>query len=305
MTLQRSGPDQAEIADQTSKEAALMWLKDAPLFIDTANLARVYDAVVRPVYKEDAPVTIKLTDAIKKELQGKLDGKATAGVAPWIDYILKMGVEVSASGQTTSGSTNTEETTITLYPISTPQRQLEQLAIWYFFNHPDHLLVGGAEQSEHWQRDGLAERSPRSLVFVDLPKGTKLIPMAAELQNGCVETFFDKLHAKNGENPPKEFLHDKEQDYWNWFDRNFDAQRSIELIEKASTDNKSRIEWIDFRAPISDKCSPIHLHMVGGGEYSTGVFAYHLVRRTLGHGSRIVGSLKDGPAINVLAVYEK
>jgi hypothetical protein len=49
----------------------------------------------------------------------------------------------------------------------------------------------------------------------------------------------------------------------------------------------------------------MHLHIEVAGKYNTGTFAYRLIRRGEGHGIRIVGSLRDGPDVNVLALYEK
>jgi hypothetical protein len=92
--------------------------------------------------------------------------------------------------------------------------------------------------------------------------------------------------------------------YWSWFNKNFDTAQSIDLAEKAATQN-GRVEWIDFRVPLNDAPATMHLHIEPRGEYNTGTFAYRLVRRAFTHGIRIVGTLKDGPNINVLAIYEK
>jgi hypothetical protein len=49
----------------------------------------------------------------------------------------------------------------------------------------------------------------------------------------------------------------------------------------------------------------MHLHIDVAGKYNAGTFAYRLIRRGEGHGMRVVGSLRDGPDVNVLALYEK
>lgn len=77
----------------------LLWVKDAPLFIDEDTLARFYDAVVRPAFKENTPLKIKISEAQKKELEGKLGGKAKFGLSAWISHILGAEVEVSAEGK--------------------------------------------------------------------------------------------------------------------------------------------------------------------------------------------------------------
>lgn len=61
--------------DQPELPSALTWLNDAPLFIDEKNLARFYDAVVRPPYKETGPRTIKVSEAHKRDIELKIGGK--------------------------------------------------------------------------------------------------------------------------------------------------------------------------------------------------------------------------------------
>jgi hypothetical protein len=62
---------------------------------------------------------------------------------------------------------------------------------------------------------------------------------------------------------------------------------------------------VDFRVPIGEIPNTMHLHIEVAGKYNTGTFGYRLIRRGEGHGLRIVGSLRDGPDVNVLALYEK
>jgi hypothetical protein len=44
---------------------------------------------------------------------------------------------------------------------------------------------------------------------------------------------------------------------------------------------------------------------VAHGDYDTGVFAYNFVKRGFSHGLRLVGTLKAGTDVNVLAIFEK
>lgn len=281
---------------------ALMWVKDAPLFIDSNNLAQLYDAVVRPPYKEDAPVTLKVSESQKKDLEKKFGGKVGLHVPAWLSAILSGGVDVTGEVQSGSSSGEASETTYVLDPISTPHRQLEQLTIYYVLSQPNRLLAGGPDAPLDWQRNGTSTQVPRALAFVDLPVGTKMIPMAAEFKDGKFVTFFDQLHAKSGEKPPA-YDHEKRHEYWAWFDRNYDAGTCVDAIEKASTLN-GRIEWIDFRIPLNGRVDTMHIHIEAAGAYNTGTFAYRLIRRALGHGIRLVGSLKDGPDLNIMAIYE-
>jgi hypothetical protein len=152
-------------------------------------------------------------------------------------------------------------------------------------------------------RDGKSLEVPRALACLDLPKGTKFVPMAAEFENGKVVTLFDKLRDASGGAPPT-FEREKKQEYWRWFTTNFDARQCVNVIEEASNGN-GKIEWIDFRVPLNESGEVMHVHLEPRGRYFTGALAYMIVRRALGHGLRLVGTLKDGPDVNVMALYEK
>jgi hypothetical protein len=297
----------AEIAAKNEQKLeipqAFMWVKDAPLFIDGVNLERFYDAVVRPPFKEGTPLKIKVSSTQKKELEAKFGGKAKIGLPAWLAPLFAAGAEVSGDVKKSNAQGESKEQEITLHPISTPHRQLEQLTIFYLLEQPARLLIGDINSPLSWQKDGYHRTVPRTIVFIDLPAGTKFIPMAAEFAEGKFVTFFDKLHAKSGERPPA-FERSKDHEYWRWFSDNFDAGQCVDELEKASTEN-GRIEWIDFRVPLNDRADTLHLHLEVGGQYNTGTFAYRLIRRGVHYGIRLVGTLKDGPDVNVLALYEK
>ena len=179
----------------------LLWVKDAPMFIDDDTLARFYDAVVRPAFKEDTPLKIKISEAKKKELEGKLGGKAKFGLSAWISHILGAEVEVSAEGKAGKSSSESSEQEITLEPISTPQRQLVQLAVFYLLNQSERILYGDLGSPLEWQKKALSAEVP-ALVFLDLPPGIKLVPMAAEFENGKVVTLFKEICGTQREPPP-------------------------------------------------------------------------------------------------------
>jgi hypothetical protein len=287
----------------TTVPPALRWVKDAPLFIDDVNLARFYDAIVRPAYREDAARTIRISKSVKEDLEKRFGGKAGLAVPSWLSFLVSGGAEVSGEVASTGSEANAEESTVTLEPISTPHRQLEQLTVFYLLQHPQRLLLGGLDSPLEWQSEGQSAQVPRALAFIDLPPGAKFFPMAAEFTKGEFVTFFDKLLAPSGERPPSGFS-PYHPDYWAWFDKNFDPDGSMVQVERASTEY-GRIEWIDFRVPLDNVVHTMHLHIAAGGAYSTGTFAYYLIRRAYGHGIRVVGTLKDGPDLNVLALYEK
>lgn len=120
---------------------ALLWVKDAPLFIDKANLEQFYDAVVRPPFKEGAPQTIKVSQSLKEDLEKKFGGKAGIHVPAWLSFIFSGETEVSGEVKKGRSQGEASETTIVLEPISTPHRQLEQLMIFYLLRQPQRLLA--------------------------------------------------------------------------------------------------------------------------------------------------------------------
>jgi hypothetical protein len=282
----------------------LLWISDAPILIDDANLARFYDAALRPPFDETSPLKLKVTDAHRKDLEGKFGAKGSAGLASWLAAIASSSVELSAEGKLARSLTEGTEQEILLAPIRTPHRQLVQLAIFYVLERPKQLLFGGPTEILEWQRSGQTLSVPRPLVFIDLPKRTKFIPMALEFTNGKVETLFDKLLAETGARPPA-FSHEDKAGYWKWFADNFNPDRALAILESAVAANGNRIEWVDFRVPLNDAGETVHLHIEVAGKYSTGTFAYRLIRRGYGHGMRVVGALRDGPDVSVLAMYEK
>ena len=303
--------DTQSIQDREELPQALLWLKDAPLFIDADKLADFYDAVVRPPHKE-GPTVIKLTEQSKRSLEASLGGKIGAGLSKWLSTLVDAKAEISASSSRKVEKDKGEDTTITLEPISTPQRQLEQLTIFYMVKYPDRLFLVDDMKDPRWRDEAVIARAPRELAFLNVPPGSILIPTAAEFGDGRIVTFFDQMCADDGRRPPtypgrrtsKETFEDARKQYWRWYVENFQPQQAIGLVENAAAEH-GRISWIDFRMPLAGEGDTIHFHMAGAGKYETGVFAYYLIRRSYEYGLRIVGTLKSEPDMNVLAVYER
>lgn len=302
---------------------ALVWLWDAPLFIDELQVGRFYDAVARPESKQGkTTITISKQDAQK--IAGKLGIEAGISVGALGELLTKfVKPEFKASGEATidAGSQSAETKTIELHEISTPERQIVQLTLHYLVNYVERLFLIEKPADEDWRQPDTIQRVPRGLAFLDLPgldeayhfglPQTKIIPMAAEFDNGKVELIYPKLVGKNG-GPPEypEFAKDpnelrgKRTEYWQWFDQNFSATKAMIAVEEASSAN-GRIRWIDYRLPVSKDGDTLHLHICPAGKYDTGVFAYNLIKRGFKHGLRLIGTLKSEPDMNVLAIYEK
>lgn len=158
---------------------------------------------------------------------------------------------------------------------------------------------------------------PRPLVLVDGPPGTKIMPMAGEFSEGNVEVFYNSLVKELSTTdapipafPPRSIsmaASDKAR-IWQALSAGFEPKVAMNILERAGNSRPGmRFEWIDFRLPWCNQGdpSPLHLHLVPAGKYSMGTFAHAFVNRSYREGVRLVGALKSGGDINVMAVYER
>jgi hypothetical protein len=302
----------------------LRWLADAPLFIDKDQIERFYDAVVRPKHST-GETKLTLTAEKAKELQGTLGVEVTpssllTALGTFLPFVPSM--ELSAEGTVSSTTTDSKTVEIVINEIHTPQRQLEQLVLHYLVNLPSRIFVRDKPSTARWRDAHIIAPAPRAMAFLDLPgrwdaeKGglptTKLIPTAAEFANGQVELLYTQLRGNKGEDPPRapepganrDETNAKWREYWKWYDEHFDATRAIIAIEKAATKH-GRINWIDYRLPLNKDGETLHLHVCPNGNFDAGVLAYNFVKRGYSQGIRIIGTLKSGPDMNVLAIYDK
>jgi hypothetical protein len=213
----------------------LLWLADAPLFIDAAQVDQFYDAVVRPE-NHTGDTTLTITEAKASKASGKLAGKAgvelaaEASLSPgglldiltgWFPFIkaeakasAKGAFEGAAEGGMEREKRDENARTVVLHAINTPQRQLEHLTLHYLVNCSERLfLVDDPRASEDWRNPETISDVPRALLYLDLPgqmealeKGlpeTKLIPAAAEFMDGTVAPLFMEMKAENGDSPPR------------------------------------------------------------------------------------------------------
>lgn len=305
----------------------LLWLADAPLFIDADQVGRFYDAIARPQTK-DGTTSVEITQETMKELSGKLGleiGMTTEKLAglllPLLAFV-KPSAKMTAEGEAAKKSSEGSSVSYELIPVDTPQSQLEALTLLYLTNFPARVFFADFKSAPDWRDPKSISAVPRSLVFLDLPgfdeaieKGcvqTKLIPTAAEFDNGKIVEIYKELLAANGERPPRYFdrsekpgrLVEERKQYWQWFEKNFNAVAALVAIEKAASEN-GRIRWIDYRLALTTEGDTLHLHICPRGSFDTGVLAYNFVKRGSTHGLRLVGTLKSGADLNVLAIYEK
>ena len=301
-------PDQTN--QQLSLPSELLWLLDAPLFIDAKQVDAFYDAVLRPDYEG---TSITLSNSITKETT--FGGQTTVGVAlPWFGK-----AEVTADVDRSLSREQGRDAT--LKPISNAYRHLLAIALHYASQQVDDRLVIadtsgsravnslGEPVLDKWLTGSYVENVPRALVFLDIPPGTKLIPSALELADGKINVVIDTLGKELGgsEAPPypgSTAQQDQKDSYFQWFTQRYVDHAALEVVEAAAQGQK--ISWIDFNVSLRDGKPPfMHLHLVGHGDYDTGVFGYYFILRGFTHGLRIVGTLKSGPDLNVLAVFER
>jgi hypothetical protein len=287
----------------------LLWLLDAPMFIDEQQVEAFYDAVLRPDYEG---TSLTLSDALT-EGKAKVGELAIGSAIPWL--------KAEARGSLTGTSSHEVGQEATLGVISNPFRHLLALAIHYATEQPQRLVLRrddgtayvGKDVSDKWSDDGYIQELPRAMLFIDLPKETRLIPAALELTNGQVLPLFDKVASKfvtPGKDgapayPGSGTSLDERDKYWQWFTTYFNDRKALSVVEEAVYAGQ-KIAWIDYRVPLGVDRGPfMHLHIAARGQYDTGVFAYNFINRSIKHGVRLVGTLKSEPDLNVLAVFER
>ena len=302
-----------------------LWLADAPLFIDADRVASFYDAVVRPVAQTNQ-TEVSFSKKSASEIRAQLAGGIEGGIdLPAFLQFLEGKASVNVEGGGDFASEESEEYKAILKEIDTPQRQLEDLVVYYLGKHRARIFLENSRPiTAGWRDPEVIASSPKAILLIDLPgieeadhsgiPRTKVIPIAAEFSNGHMELIFKNLRAKNGEYPPDYpdlegedtyvKVREQQREYWKWFERRFDPKQAMEELEKAGAAN-GRVRWIAYRLPISNEGDTLHLTLWANEKYHTGDLAYNLIKRGYKHGLRLVGTLKSEPDLNVLAVFEK
>lgn len=321
-----SVPSTSQIQIDFAKVAnsSLLWLADAPLFIDGPQVEQLYDAIARPE-GEEGPTTLTVSKSQANEVGRKIGAELEAEpgfIASLVSSMFSFKVKGTIEGSTTGSDSKEEAKALELRPIKTPQRQLIQLTAHFLLRFPERLYWNGQDD---WQEPAAATQMPRGLVFLDLPSlveaekygraETMLMPIAAEYTNGKTVLMYERLIRKNGMRPPEypdrerdeslEDLQKRQAQYWDFFKKGFSSRQCLELIESCGSKH-GRLQWINYRLPLNkDRSKPVHLNLRPAGAYDTGTFGYNLVRRGHKQGLRLVGTLRSGLSLNVLAVFEK
>lgn len=284
----------------------LSWLADSPVFIDDHQVGAFYEAVVGPAFRTvELQVTASWVEQLEKSTAGHLNAGLSA-LFPWLKAEAGMEARKAATQIRQDGQS------ITLQPVDNAARQLVQLSLHYLVNQPERICT--VNQNTPLPGAEAIAASPRMIAFVDVPPGTRFLPQAAELNDGQVVTFFsplaEKLKPDDGSLPvayPESTTTDagrRQRDaYWRWFADHWNADKAVQVVEDVIGAG-GRPRWIAYRV-IFGTGEMLHLDVTARGDYDTGIFAYYFIRRGERHGLRIVGSLKSGPALNLLAAYDK
>jgi hypothetical protein len=299
----------------------ITWLADCPLFIDEYQITRFHDAIVQPngqIVQELISRSKSKKDEDKKTF--KIGGSAEVNPASLLGSLGSVfsffKITGSADITQTRGTdkSDTRSLQAEIQYVYTAQRRLIELTVHYILNQPSRLKLVKEVESKDWRDPEFIGMVPRGLIFLDLPVKSMLVPLAMELSSGEIKLVYEELKGKDGmENPPKypepsdgisdSDLLQKRKEYWSWYQKNFNATKAMLKVEELS--KNSRIRWIDYRLPIGTDGDTLHLRAWARGEYDNGVFAYNLIKRGFKHGLRLVGTIKQEPDLNLLAVFEK
>lgn len=87
--------------------------------------------------------------------------------------------------------------------------------LFYLLNYQDRIFFVNKTSEYEWRDENTILKTPREIVFLDLPglknceeKGvpqTKIIPTAAEFENGKIELLYPYLKSKDGRCDPPQY----------------------------------------------------------------------------------------------------
>ncbi|WP_254522124.1 hypothetical protein [Natrinema caseinilyticum] len=297
-------PKSRQITSADDLTTRFEWLLDPPHFIDDHYIELFYNSVIRPEVKREESWEMEFTEETAREVSRGLGGRINIGQLVGGLSSLLGEFTVEASCKNMFISKEKQKHIIELTPVETPQQQLVQLLADYLSQYPSRLFfINDVGVDKDWRRTENITQTPREMVFWDLPSEddadlydipkTKLLPMAIEFSSGRIEVLHNKLRIPKRDKPS-----------WRQYIRYFDCDDCINAVETATDRESGDIRWIDFRVPLSDE-KTARLHFEPRGKYHAGKFAHNLIRMSLKHGLRIIGTVKTEPDIHVLAAYRK
>lgn len=304
----------------------LWWLADAPLFIDEPLVNSFYDAVVRPEYELHGKTVGKISESTHSLLVGG-SGEGELGLPSFLSFLgLEGKAKVEAKSEYTGEKRKEQSNELEYEAVHTVGRRLEELIAVYVDDQKFHnrLLFMDCPMTgiQTLRGDSIAfdafaranDSFPRSLVFLEVKPGAAIIPTMCEFSGGGFGALSDDLISKLWSAPERKSVpkypsadtvtaRDERRAYWKAIGERHDSHIAMEVLEGSATTGR-KIDWVDFRLRLKDDGETLHLHVCPRGLYSAGTFGYNFLRRGNTKGIRIVGSLKRGPDLNVLAIFE-
>lgn len=295
----------------------LWWLTDVPAFIDERLVDKLYNAIVRPEF-----ILLQSSEKSARTSSDALTGELETSAGLSIPAFFSIGSKARATAASTAALTREEQ--VTKQFVHSAERRLQEIISVYAKSYPDRMLFdepgkstlttfAGRRKSWNNAERLLDKPGPRPIIFVDLAPRAPILPFAGGSQSGkpvvLIDVVVERLRQQKKPIPAYEKnsapdAADKSHDYWNALLKGYENWVAIEVINDEFGEGE-RLEWIDFRMKLSARDKPVHLHCRPAGTLPTGDFAYHLVRRGFKVGLRLVGQLKKGGYVNVLAHYQR
>lgn len=293
----------------------LWWIRDAPMFIDATLVRRTHDTIVWPTYENETRQN-ETNTAEDKETTTSGKFAVSAQLPDWLSNVgaqLGGGIDIDRKQFNANRRSHSSLQSGTL--VSNSERKLVELVAKYVQSFPTRVLFLDLPTGTYTDIEGKSlsnlpsdylAMSPRPLVFVNILEETPIFPTVAEMEDGGFRRIYEALDAilLPGKSPRPAYSEapKSRQEYWSAIEENFQSRTAMEEVEKAC--DGQRIGWIDFRLLFQENGETAHLHVVPAGEYHTGVFGYNFVHRGYKYGCRLIGTLKSGNDINVLAIYD-
>jgi hypothetical protein len=286
--------------------------------MDDRLLDRLYNAIIRPEY-------ILLESSETTERGQRKTGKAGVEVTSETSIIPAFW---KVAGTMNAAYEGEEELTrgaqVTKQFVHSSERRLQEIVAHYGDKHPDRLFIDQPGETPLRDLSGkdvswdeaiqlLEVPGPRPLLFIELAPLVPIMPMAGGTEAGTTvllsAQMIKEMAAKGDVVPPWPADDDcdapkKKTEHWAAFMRKYDNWIATRVVDHGFG-NEHRLEWIDFRIQVNTRDKPIHIHFAAAGKHHVGEFAYNVVRRGYKEGLRLVGRLKRGCDVNVIALYER
>jgi hypothetical protein len=317
----RTNVNEVDINKRIKAFGRFWFVSDYPLYVDVDLVDGLFDSIFRPEF-EVASRTVNKAEAKSSEDLLEVAASGEASVPTVFKASVTGKTSLKQKKEMSEGLSTIE------VAVSSTGGKLDKLLNVYLYSYPQRLywikgnLISCSDfkkpdEEISWNNieDALDEPGIRPLIVFDLGEGTRLLPMVAELSNGKNVKLYKEIlpELPDGTFPVYPTFGSEDYEvtskaYWRALHDTFDSSRAMRVVEDSCKDGDSRIEWIDFRLvgfTSEDVVVPVHLHILPKGRYSSGTFAYQFIRRAEKYGIRIVGTLKKGADINVIAIYEK